>query len=132
MASDWTPARLLETWGLYQGKEMYDGLSTKEGDSDCFSDEQQAAKYVEATPGFMEASHVLQYRYVALKDLRYYRAADPGMDYNSALIRRKWGYCLGYPPALTGHMVHQRFVDALADRVRSQPFLPWKPSIEDV
>jgi hypothetical protein len=124
---DWTPAKLLEAWGMRQMGPITSAGPDKTTGGDAAPDAMaQAAHYVEQVPGFDSAREVLSHVYYAMKPTATFRVVRPGEVFAfPALIRgnRRWGFCVGMPERIVGQAVLNHFWDALADRLRVQPFV---------
>jgi hypothetical protein len=121
---DWTPNRLLVSWGCNQrGRLQTPGLGKGgNGNSATTDDESQAAYYVEHTEGFTKALPVLRHIYSDMAPIESFRLTMPGEVLNYALIKRGWGMLLGQPRNRIPILVHHEFISMLADRCRVEPF----------
>ena len=121
----WTPDKLLECWGVaQQGKiksVIQSGTLGGEQGADKY---QQAAAYVESVEGFTTAYPVLSWVYAQFETVGSFQPCKPGQDLASALIARRWGFALGYPPTVVGRMVRNAFIVELAKAIIERPFEP--------
>lgn len=130
---DWTPAKLLEVWGMRQfgrlpsagpGKATGGGAGTDEAEQVCL--------YVEQTKGFAMARPVLSWVYYEMKPVHTFRVCAPGEVLTSELLARKgWLFCCNMPQAIIPRKVLGVFLDNLADRLREQPFVVYRDVEED-
>ena len=121
---EWTPRWLVEAWGL----RAYGALTTpwklSTGNRAITDDESQAAWYVEHTEGFEKAKEVLVWKYQRCRELADFPVRGPGETLARALLRRCWGGLLGRHSYQVARLIHDEFMDSLADRVGREPFRP--------
>ena len=122
--TEWTPAWLLEAWGLRAFGALTSPYKISTGGAACSDDESQAAWYVEHTPGFDQAREVLIWRYQRCRELIDFPIRQPGETLVRALLRRSWGGMLGRPAYQIAQSIHDEFLNRLAERVRVEPFRP--------
>jgi len=122
--SEWSPAWLLEAWGLRTFGALTTPWKLSTGGRAVSDDESQAAWYVEHTDGFDRAREVLVWKYQRCRELVDFPIREPGETLVRALLRRSWGGMLGRPPYQVAQTIHDEFVSALAERVRCDPFRP--------
>lgn len=127
----WTAGRLLDTWGLRVcGSSFRDPVVRSQGDLAGSDDELQAVYYVESTAGFDLARPVLRWKHVEFRRLVDFPLRHPGETLLRALLRYGWAGCIADRPIETPIKVYNAFFDALSERCRTSPFVPYRELAE--
>ena len=95
---EWPVEWLLEAWGLRAFGALTTPWKAATGGRAISDDESQAARYVEATPGFDRTREVLSWRYQRFGAFEEFPLRLPGESLGRALLRRAWGDMLRRRP----------------------------------
>ena len=124
---EWTPQKLLVEWGARASGRIPSvgpDATHATGQPDGEDEAQQAADYVEDTPGFMVFRPILKWVYYDMRpveDFRF-RIREPGESMTRALFRQNWGFAAGENPKALPQVILNRFHDLLAARLIEEPF----------
>ena len=123
---------MLQVWGARSRGPLRSPLKISTGGDASTDDESQVVFYVERTPDFELSKPVLQWVYCWHRDARVFNLASVLNDPRylsvgavfpaSILMQMGWGFGIGRSKGTVAQMVLSRFVDNLADRLRSEPF----------
>lgn len=116
---------LLRIWGLmYATGDLKDVIrKVGTGEEGGLDEEQTAKAYVETCPGFHEALPVLRWKYVHFREPEDFDPCLPGETLEGALKRQEMHSALGLARRQVGSWVHDRFLNALIDKTRREPFV---------
>ena len=124
----WTPIALLDAWAARISGPLTNPHVLSTGDGPGQDYEQQAARYVEATPGFCAAHDVLHWRHALGRELADFPLQRPGETTVVALYRQGWAYLQGHNPYRVAGVVYREFVRQLTARLLIEPFVPMAPA----
>lgn len=125
---------ILEAWGMRtSGRSLGDPLklmnkSARSGDMQGMDDEAQAVYYLERTPGFAKAKPVIRHVHILALPIESFRINAPGESVLDAINRLGWE---GASAKGAAESVYQEFCNELADRARTDPFIPFRDYVEN-
>jgi hypothetical protein len=120
-----TVHEMLERWGLrVTGGTLKNPIRTSTGGDPLPDDDLALVSYIRGTEGYDRAAPILSHRYSLGLPSGRFRVRNPGETLARALMRLGWFDLAGLPEREIPRRVLREFRDALADRMRSDPYRP--------